>query len=126
LGIEGDHGGCTPLRIRSRSGFGGGLAGFAGLAGAAFGGIGALAADAVEEDGGGLVGGVLGDEVAAEGLGEDGAIELAEDAHLLRDFGCKFSDAPKCGLDEFDDAALLTEGRDRRLQVNHVVAVEMS
>lgn len=35
----------------------------------------AFAADALEELAGGFVGGVLGDELALEGFGEDGAIE---------------------------------------------------
>ena len=54
---------------RSLGGLGlaGALAGSLGLGGGLAGG-----ADALEEDAGGLVGGVLGDELAAEGLGEDG------------------------------------------------------
>lgn len=34
-------------------------------------------ADAVEEDAGGLVGRVLGDELATEGIGEDGLVEMS-------------------------------------------------
>ncbi|KYF81263.1 hypothetical protein BE11_39130 [Sorangium cellulosum] len=38
----------------------------------------ALGPEALEEDGGGLVVRVLGDELAAEGFGEDGAIQIAD------------------------------------------------
>ena len=36
----------------------------------------AFGLDALEEEGGGLVGGVLGDEFASEGFGEDGLIQV--------------------------------------------------
>ena len=36
----------------------------------------ALGSDASEQDGGGLVVGVLGDEFATKGFGEDGLVEL--------------------------------------------------
>jgi hypothetical protein len=54
----------------------GGFLGFAGFAGF-LGGFEffAFGADAFEEDAGGFVGGVLGDELAFEGFGEDGAIK---------------------------------------------------
>ena len=59
-----------------------GLGGGRGCSGAAAGGGGgglavllALGAEALEEDGGGLVSRVLGDEFAAEGFGEDGGVQ---------------------------------------------------
>ena len=79
--------------------------------------------DAGEEGFGGFVVGVLGDELAAEGFGEDGLVEL-------RKFGIRFSDGfslSRAGFqysfDDVEQKSLLADGWNRDWKFGEITQI---
>lgn len=74
-----------------------------------------LSADAGEEGGGGLIGGVLGDELAGEGALEDGLAEVGAAGEVLADGAIEGVEDGEAALDFGGNAGLFRKGRKRKL-----------
>jgi len=85
-------------------------------------GRGELGSDALEEDAGGLVVEVLGDELAFEGALEDGLAEALGAFEVGVDGGFELADDGEAAVDFGDDAVLFGERWDRNRHFSEITA----